>query len=205
MQPLLRIQSVPIAIEYISQRAQLKYNNEPASVNVTRQKGRANIQTNPAKIKIDSYEMRASMGMKTAQRLVQEYGQKSRAAGFEATANYAELGRAIVNSHGNGNPLADAAASKMISTTQTILSFIPSVKPDISVEGGTISFDYTMDKLTFDWDTHVRPQVEFVPGEIRFTVTQQPEVIIEYLGGPMYVPPSADPDYVPPPNMDASA
>ena len=37
----------------------------------------------------------------------------------------------------------------------------------------------------------------FVPGDIEFTMTQRPDVIIKYVGGPLYVPPSADPDYEP--------
>ena len=38
---------------------------------------------------------------------------------------------------------------------------------------------------------------EFIPGDIEITVKQQPDVIIKYVGGPLYVPPSADPNYTP--------
>ena len=34
-------------------------------------------------------------------------------------------------------------------------------------------------------------------GDIAFNVTQQPDVVIKYIGGPLYVPPSADPNYEP--------
>ena len=37
----------------------------------------------------------------------------------------------------------------------------------------------------------------FVPGDIEFTMTQRPDVIIKYVGGPLYVPPSSDPNYEP--------
>ena len=37
--------------------------------------------------------------------------------------------------------------------------------------------------------------MEFTPGDIEISVTQQPDVIIKYVGGPLYVPPSADPNY----------
>ena len=40
-------------------------------------------------------------------------------------------------------------------------------------------------------------QFTFVPGDIEFKVTQQPDVVIKYIGGPLYVPPSADPNYEP--------
>ena len=39
--------------------------------------------------------------------------------------------------------------------------------------------------------------MEFTPGDIQIEVTQQPDVIIKYVGGPLYVPPSSDPNYTP--------
>ena len=38
---------------------------------------------------------------------------------------------------------------------------------------------------------------KFIPGDIQLSITQQPDVLIEYIGGPLYVPPSADPNYEP--------
>ena len=70
------------------------------------------------------------------------------------------------------------------------------VGPDISWDGGEMSIRYEMDKLNFDWRME-QMSFTFVPGDIEFTVTQQPDVIIKYVGGPLYVPPSADPNYEP--------
>jgi len=53
-----------------------------------------------------------------------------------------------------------------------------------------------MDKLNFDWRVN-QPSFEFTPGDIELSVTQQPDVIIKYVGGPIYVPPSSDPEYQP--------
>lgn len=39
------------------------------------------------------------------------------------------------------------------------------------------------------------PNLKYVPGSISFEVEQYPSVQIEYLGGPMYCPPSSDPNY----------
>ena len=68
--------------------------------------------------------------------------------------------------------------------------------PDISWTGGEMSIRYEMDKLNFDWRMN-QMQFTFVPGDIEFKVTQQPDVVIKYIGGPLYVPPSADPNYEP--------
>ena len=59
-----------------------------------------------------------------------------------------------------------------------------------------MSIRYEMDKLNFDWRMN-QMQFTFVPGDIEFKVTQQPDVVIKYTGSPLYVPPSADPSYEP--------
>ena len=55
---------------------------------------------------------------------------------------------------------------------------------------------YQMDKLNFDWKID-KGEFEFTPGDIEITVEQQPSVIIKYMGGPIYVPRSSDPNYEP--------
>ena len=76
------------------------------------------------------------------------------------------------------------------------IQFLPEVGPDISWTGGEMSIRYEMDKLNFDWRMS-QMQFTFVPGDIEFKVTQQPDVVIKYTGSPLYVPPSADPSYEP--------
>jgi hypothetical protein len=74
------------------------------------------------------------------------------------------------------------------------VDFLPSVGPEISWEPGELSIRYEMDKLNFDW--RINPaQLEFIPGDIQISVKQHPDVIIKYVGGPLYVPPSSDPNY----------
>ena len=53
-----------------------------------------------------------------------------------------------------------------------------------------------MDKLNFDFMIG-QNGFEFIPGDIEVTITQRPEVTIKYVGGPLYVPPSADPNHEP--------
>ena len=80
--------------------------------------------------------------------------------------------------------------------SQPGLTFMPSVPPEIDWDPGELSIRYEMDKLNFDWRVN-QNEFKFIPGDIEITVKQKPEVIIKYIGGPLYVPPSADPDYEP--------
>lgn len=206
MQPLLRIQSIPINIEVSTKRAALRYAPELPGANVTRSRGKAEIRTEPARIQMDSYEMRASIGLKSAARLNQEHAQEGVNAANEATRQYAETGSQLRDNLVNGDSIAGVVAPKLMTTTETALAFLPSARTEMYAEGGTISFDYSMDKLTFDWNTQSRLQLEFEPGSIDFTIAQYPDLIIEYLGSPIYAPPSANPDYEPPlPVLNATA
>lgn len=205
MQPLLKIQTVPISIEYKVSRAALQHASAPAKVNVSRNRGSLNMQSSPARVKIDSYEARASAGIKSASRSIEEFADSGKGAGYEATRTFAEEGNRLLDSHGSKTAIADMVTSRMLRGVETMTTFLPSVRPEISVDPGSLSFDFSMDKLTFDWNINHKPQLEFVPGGIEFSVAQYNDVIIEYTGSPIYVPASADPNYEPPPSIDTTA
>lgn len=204
MQPLLKIQTIPISIEYKVKRAALEYQSTPAKVQVTRNRGSLNIQTRAPRLNIDSFEARASMGNKSPARSVQEFASGGVNAAYQATRTIAEDGNSLVDSRSKTS-IADLAANKLFRnmSAETMTAFIPSVRPEVSVDPGSISFDFTMDKLSFDWNINHKPQLEFVPGNLEFSVAQYPDVVIEYVGSPIYVPRSADPNYEPP-AIDAS-
>ena len=200
MQPLLKIQTVPISVEMRTQRARLapvegSERIKQPRADVGRTRGRAYIRTTPARMNIDSTAARASAGLKSAPQTVREFAETGRMDAMEAARNYAEQGNQIVDSHGKGSPIAEAASSKMISSAETIMAFIPSVPLDITVDEASIAFDYSPDQLTYNWNVETSPQLEYVPGSIEFTIEQYPDVIIEYIGSPIYVPASSDPNY----------
>jgi hypothetical protein len=68
-------------------------------------------------------------------------------------------------------------------------------QPELTPQPGSISVDYQMDSLTFDWNTNSKPDLEYIPASIEYFVAQYPKVIIEYIGEPIYVPASANPNY----------
>ena len=76
------------------------------------------------------------------------------------------------------------------------LDFIPKEGANIDWEEGDMEIRYEMDKLNIDWKID-QGEFKFTPGDIEISVEQQPELIIKYKGGPIYVPRSADPNYEP--------
>lgn len=57
-----------------------------------------------------------------------------------------------------------------------------------------MAFEYTPEKISRNW---IRDEkvLKGTPGRIDRYITQYPDVIIDYLGGPQYIPESSAPDY----------
>ena len=77
------------------------------------------------------------------------------------------------------------------SPTANTVAYAPSVSDEIKWEPSTLNLDLEFQVNTYDDD----PQMKYVPRQISFEVEQYPSIKIEYLGGPLYVPASADPNY----------
>ena len=176
MRPLIEIQTIPIEIQMKTTNAHLEYARGTAQMEVSRD--------------------RRGLVPTAAQSIQQGAAQGQRAA-YEATAVLAQEGRMMMEAKIDQDVIPQLAQQKTVDQpAQLGIQFLPEVGPDISWTGGEMSIRYEMDKLNFDWRMN-QMQFTFVPGDIEFKVTQQPDVVIKYIGGPLYVPPSADPNYEP--------
>lgn len=198
MEQLLQIRTVPIKLEMVVNKAKLEVSSTQPSCDVTRTAGSLQIDHSYPKLNIDTYETRSSMGLKTCARSVQEFAADGVQAGYEATARIAQEGDMLMDIQNKGNTIGQIAFQNMQSTLDTALGFTPSVPANISWDPQQLNMQYEMDKLSFDWRTNQLPQMQYTPASIEYQVKQFPKIEIEYIGKPIYVPPSASPDYVPP-------
>lgn len=196
MQPLIRIESVPIKLSFKTTPATFEMAQPHAQLTVTRSRGGFQMRSNPIRVKLDTFEARASTGFKSPRRSWDEFAQESVNAGYEATARIAEDGNMMMDVHIGADVMQQIAYQRMSKSIDTMMAFIPSQGPDIQWEGGDFSIEFQMDKLNLDWQTH-RPEMTFIPGSIEITIEQYPDVVIEYIGEPIYVPPSSNPNYQP--------
>ena len=196
MRPLIEIQTIPIEIQMKTTNAHLEYARGTAQMEVSRDRRGLQIRSQPIRVNIDTFEARSSIVPTTAQSIQQGAAQGQRAA-YEATAVLAQEGRMMMEAKIDQDVIPQLAQQKTVDQpAQLGIQFLPEVGPDISWTGGEMSIRYEMDKLNFDWRMN-QMQFTFVPGDIEFKVTQQPDVVIKYICGPLYVPPSADPNYEP--------
>ena len=197
MYPLIEIKTVPIEIEMKVSHAKLEYTRGTADLEISRGEGGLSIKSRPIKLNIDTFEARNSI-VPTAMRSQEQAAQRGQQASYTATATYAQHGQMLLNAKLGEDVLSQFAAEAATKDLKPNvgLQFLPSVPREITWDPGEMHIRYEMDKLNFDWRVN-QPKFEFTPGDIELSVTQQPDVIIKYVGGPLYVPPSSDPDYTP--------
>ena len=195
MKPLIEITTVPIQIEMKTTNSKLEYARGTAEMEITRDSGDLQIKSRPIKVNIDTFEARNSLSP-TLARYLEQNAQKGHQAAYEATATYARQGQLLLKTQVGEELVTQFAEDAMMKDVKTNvgLDFIPKVGAEITWDPGELNFRYDMEKLAIDWNIG-GGSFEFTPGDIEFTVTQRPDVVIKYLGGPIYVPPSADPNY----------
>lgn len=202
MSQLIEITSVPIEIELKVSPARLEYSRGSVDLEVSRDKGGVNIKSRPIQLNLDTFEMKSSI-VPTAMQSMEQSAQNGRQAAYEATATYAQQGELLLKAKVGQELVTQFAADALTKDVkQNVgLKFLPSTGPDMEWDPGELNIRIDMDKLKFNWHLN-QNQFKFTPGDIEITVKQQPDVIIKYIGGPLYVPPSADPNYQP---MDLQA
>ena len=194
MKQLINITTVPIQYELKIQNARLQYKASTAEVEISRNKGGMRIKSRPVKLNIDSFEARNSVVPTTA-RSVAQTAQQGKASAYEATAQLAQEGQLMLKAKIGEDVLGQIFSNRLQQPTGEFeLGFTPSEPVELSYEAGDLIINYQMDKLNFDLKV-ANGNFEFVPGDIELSITQHPEVRIEYVGGPIYVPPSADPNF----------
>ena len=191
MEQLLKITTIPISYELKINDARLERHNGTAEIEISRDKGGMRIKSRPIQIRLDTYEARNSV-VPTTKTAIYQAAEKGRTAAYEAAAQYAQEGRLLLQTQiGEGAEAIDRilADRTAMPTGQFQMGFIPTTGPEIDWTPPSLSIEYQMDKLNFDLRMD-KGNVKFVPGSIEMIISQYPEVNIEYIGDPIYVPPS---------------
>ena len=197
MDQLIQITTVPIQYELKINNARLEYSRSKAELEIHKNDGGLSIKSRPVKLKLDSFQARNSVVPTTATS-VKQSAQKGQQAAYSATAQLAQEGQLLLKADIGQDVIGQIAAESTMKNyhPNSGIKYLPSVPPEITWDPGEMHIRYEMDKLNFDWKFN-QGGFEFTPGDIEFTVTQRPDVVIKYLGGPIYVPPSSDPNYEP--------
>jgi hypothetical protein len=200
---LLRITTTPVRIEVNVTRASLESpGKQMPRMNVKTEKGGFRMEARPVRVNIDTYNARSSMGMGNLNQadFYGEEAQRGIRLAYQGTARVVDEGNAV----GRGSSPVDIAVQNQRAgfSIETFMDFIPKGGADISWNDGVLNINYQTDNVNIDWEHLDATRLIFNPGTVEINVAQYGKVEIEYVGDPIYVPPSANPNYVSAPVYD---
>jgi hypothetical protein len=190
---LLKITTVPVKLKFNVEMAKLEVNQESSEFKQKTTNARIRMNREDIKLYIDSYPARKSMGLLKFKDFAKKAAQKGKEAAVQAMSQYAELGNKLAQAH-KGVTVAQAAYESPIKVPSADAAYQPATGAILSWSGPQLETDYEPAHLEMNW-TLAKAQLNYVPGKFEVEIEQYPDVQIEYLGSPSYVPPSADPNY----------
>ena len=198
VEQLIQIEQVPIEMKIKVTPSKLEAVRGTANLEIDRHEGGLRIKSQPIRLRLDTFEARDSIRPASDESSIRAYAQQGRQSAYEATASFAQQGELMLKAHLDQDVIAQMASKALQDdrSGDVGIEFLPGTAPKIDWDPGQMEISFEMDKLNFDWRIS-KNHFEFTPGDIEISVTQKPDLVIKYVGGPLYVPPSSDPDYEP--------
>ncbi|MCL2053906.1 MAG: DUF6470 family protein [Oscillospiraceae bacterium] len=206
MQQLLSIKRIPIEIEVNVQRSELKpieekskSNGSPPHMSVSRRNDAVFLKADPVKVDLPKPKPLGAQSRRV-DAFNSSGGNQSFTLSYKGYAKMEQDGSAhLAGEVRTSASDMDVRINKASRSVEAILNALPKMKNNsgVSFSNGKLSIDYNVDNGVDILDI-LKSKFEFIPGKIEVVVTQMPKLEIEYTGGPIYFPRSADPNYEPP-------
>lgn len=185
MQPLIKIETVPISIEYV-EKPQRHASIETAKLHLSKDSNNISIKSNPIRIPaMDNFESGST-----------DSGNSYTAVAGFMDQGFLKLNVAMIKSGGSD------AFQRVGRGIENIIDILPKDSPPEQAYK-RLQISFNMKSINSELQNRGEGSLEnfdtsFMPPDLEMKVVQQPKVIIKYVGGPIYIPKSSDPDYVPP-------
>jgi len=174
----IQIQQTSAALQIASRFAKLQVNrSQKTQLTVKQNAAQMNLETQHPKIQIDQTECFASSGLKTPLRMADDFYQRSLSAGLEAISSIVEEGLRFLRIEEGGSPIRDMAAARGVYTKQISVQAMPSERPQITVEPGSVRVDWVPHSIDMSWDV-MEADVEFIPHQVNVDMETDPSIEI---------------------------
>lgn len=186
MQQLITIETVPISIRYV--RVEPESNNEEGASKLNKSKPHDTApKPGPTPVKADTFVQSGPAGIYNLT--------------YTATAHYAENGNVQLKVR-----MEDSEANAQVfrhfgRDIQNMIGHILNKDSSpIEFQGVQLNFDFSQLQNVTPGSGNTGNS--FTPPDFEVEILERPKVIIKYVGGPIYIPRSADPNYEPPLGTD---
>lgn len=205
MGPLITIETVPISIEYVEQPSARIPTIKSAKLEITREKQHTSVKSNPVKIKMDSFQkadFRSDIYTATADF---DNGNLNMEVNFadsrvavadkfnQAGRNMGSILNAMTMTRKHALPINENYQSN-VNYTDPSFEDIADISDNMRAGALKIHFDLSALRDLGNDNASTR----FIPPDLKLEISQFPDVIVKYVGGPIYFPRSSDPNYEPP-------
>lgn len=184
MEQLITIETVPIKIEYVKKEPLKLSSVHPQNAKADNDVENIKVQSKPIRIALnDSFEPSTDYQWDNST--------------YTAIAKYGDDGKLnleVQMEDGQATPIHFKHLSRGI---DQMAGLVASQKIKSNSETASMMIPIETSTITSGTQTADNANIEFIPPDIELKMTQRPQVIIKYVGGPIYVPRSADPNYKP--------
>ncbi len=181
MEPLITIETIPIKLEYVEK--------EPLALSSVHEVDRNTNSISHQQVKRDPIKI----AMQDSFAPSSNYNWEN--STYTATAKIGEDGNLKLNIQMEDG---DSRAIRFTQANRSIDSMAKKLVNNDNIDLASLQLSIPISGLPGGMPETDNLNTEFTPPDIELVVTQRPQVIIKYVGGPIYVPPSADPDYTRP-------
>ncbi len=199
MKPMLQITTTRAQFEMETIRPHLKISDsyKPKQTNT----GRAsdNMKRQAARVEMSDVRRNSDMGTSGAGRQVVGQGAQDAQSAYAASGNYSAIGSQMVGSsysmstagaQWENNTMQHAKSSLvLVPVSPKETHYMPSSAANAAAQQSSQEL-----RARIGWEPY-QSKFDYVPGSIKVNFTQYASINIEYTGGPLYVPASADPNF----------
>jgi len=187
VKPLLEMKSIPMSIEYKINNARYEIENVNVPVEITQNNNVYELRMESAKLNMDKVEVYHSQAYDNSASDAKNILMQGNSALYEVSSSYADKGNFKLDIKILNNTNSKIAMKRFESDVNfNLKSWTPQ---DISLK-----YDFNSINLSINGDNS---QLKFIPGNIEFIIKEYPRIEYKYLGEPIYVPESANPNYKP--------
>jgi len=190
---LLKITTSPMKYELEIEPSRLEYvNDHIPSADVSSSPSELKIDTKNTSVRIDTYEARKSLGILNTEDMFRRQAELCKDHIMQKTREYVEDGAQMARIE-DGVTIPQIMRQKIETQPNSVTVFIPNTGADLTWEPPKVNIEFTKSELEYNWDEQ-QSSMRYVPGSVRMKIVEYASINVEYLGGPLYVPPSSNPD-----------
>lgn len=146
------------------------------------------------RVEMNTVRRRSDMGFKGIVDRANYEGERGVQIAREKTGDYAQMGNQLAMQHKGAN-IPDTMWGQTMKHSQGDLVLMPVSPIELHYIPASLAVDFQPGEMSANWDVG-KARLDFVPGSFKLNFTEFASINIQYIGGPLYVPPSADPNFV---------